>query len=303
MIEDERRKRHDILASELESIIRGGPEGPRPLQIASVKPIPKSRDDLPLLHLSHPETTFDDLVLRSSLREALRDLTREFRQGASLHAHGLQPRRSLLFVGPPGCGKTRTAEAIAHDLGLPLVQVNLASVVSSFLGETSRNLQAIFAFCEAGSWVVLFDEFDSLTKERADSGEHGELKRVVTAFLQLMDRFTGDSVLVAASNHPALLDSAVWRRFDEVLRFDMPTPTEIEQLLSLRLRSVRKDLAIPELAQQLSGRSHADVERICLDALRHALVVAHSAVDDSDIAYAIERATERAEAIDAAQAK
>jgi SpoVK/Ycf46/Vps4 family AAA+-type ATPase len=298
IIADERRKRHDLLADELEGILRAeSDEGVRPLQIASVKPLPKSRDDLPLLQLSRPSTTFGDIVLREDLSSPIRDITQEFRLGASLKANGLKPRDKLLFVGPPGCGKTRTAEAVAHELGIPMVRINLASVVSSFLGETSRNLQAIFNFCQVGSWVVFFDEFDSLTKERADAGEHGELKRVVTAFLQLMDDFSGDSLLVAATNHPRLLDSAVWRRFDEVLRFDMPTGPELERVLDLRLRSMRSDFSRRELARKLRGHAHADAERVCWDAMRRAIVDGRSVVSLSDIRYGLDRLAERERAV------
>ncbi|MGH9785078.1 MAG: AAA family ATPase, partial [Terriglobia bacterium] len=96
------------------------------------------------------------------------ELTREFRSSSVLRAHGLRPRYRVLFVGPPGCGKSVTAEALALELGVPLAKVNLPAVVSSFLGETARNIQGIFSFCEQGSWVIFFDEFDALAKERAD---------------------------------------------------------------------------------------------------------------------------------------
>jgi len=278
VIDDERKKNHVILANELERLLSNGAVA-RPLHSGNLRPLPKAREDAPLLRLEEPSRSFQELVLKPETRKNLLQVVSEFRSGSVLHAHAMRPRSHLLFVGPPGCGKSVTAEAIAMELGLPLAKVHLATVVSSYLGETSRNLEAIFRFCEQGSWVLLFDEFDALAKERSDRAEHGELKRVVTAFLQLLDGFHGPSMVIATTNHPALLDEAVWRRFDEVVAFPLPTEEEIEKVLEIKLRSVRIRFAKNGVAHRLKGLSHADIEAVCHDALRQAILDGRNTVE------------------------
>lgn len=297
IVEDERKKKHSLLADELEQLLSGEARGNRPLQVASLKPLPKGRDDSPLLNLDEPSRTFEDLVLPPTTQSDLHRITREFRQASTLRAHGLRPRNRLLFVGPPGTGKTATAEAMAAELGLPVARVYLASVVSSYLGETSKNIEAIFAFCMQGSWVLLFDELDALAKERADRSEHGELKRVVTSFLQLLDDFSGNSLVIAATNHPALLDEAVWRRFDEVLVFGTPSEEAIVALLELKLRTHRVNAPLGEFAKRVKGMSGAEIEAICYDALRDIVMEGRAEVTLDDLAGAATRLEERRNAI------
>jgi SpoVK/Ycf46/Vps4 family AAA+-type ATPase len=183
-----------------------------------------------------------------------------------------------------------------------MVRVQVATVVSSYLGETARNLASIFEYCDKGSWVVLFDEFDALAKERGDAAEHGELKRVVTAFLQLLDHFSGNSLLLAATNHPALLDDAVWRRFDEVVDFRAPTQSEIAELIGLKLRATRHRLKRRDLAREMRNFSHAEVELVCFDALRRSVLQDHGVVETADFEQAIRRMEERRKAIRSSRA-
>lgn len=284
VILEERRKRHDILADELERLLASRGEGrSRPLNISTLKPLPETRDELPLLELVSPRTTFADLVLAEETVTLVENIVDEFQQREVLAAHSLRPRSKLLFLGPPGCGKTQTAYAIAARLGLPLAKVQLSSVVSSFLGETSRHLQQILSFCEQGRWVLLFDEIDTLAKERSDRSEHGELRRVVATFLQLIDDYQGEALLIATTNHPAMLDEAVWRRFDEVVSFDIPSERDIAELLRVKLRSLRTEFPIDEVAQQLVGCSHAEVELVCQDAARRVVLDGRITVERDDI--------------------
>ena len=155
-----------------------------------------------------------------------------------------------MFCGPSGCGKTLTAEVIAGELGRPLTIVRTDSVVSSFLGETAANLRRVFDFVSASPLVALFDEFDALGKEREDASEHGELRLVVNAVLQMLDAYDGRSLVIAATNHEQLLDSAIWRRFEEVLFLKPPTPAQLLRLLTIKLRGVRYDLDINDLAHR-----------------------------------------------------
>ncbi|MHB1956694.1 MAG: AAA family ATPase, partial [Sulfobacillus sp.] len=187
-----------------------------------------------------------------------------------LSSYGLRPLNRLLFCGPPGCGKTLTAEVIALELSLELVIVRFDAVVSSFLGETAANLRKVFDFLSEGHFVALFDEFDAIGKERDDAAEHGELKRVVNSVLQMMDSYRGNSLFIAATNHERMLDRAVWRRFDEVLMFEKPTFEQIRALFLIKLRGVRHDLPLEDrvFVNEFTGFTHADIERIVIRSIK-----------------------------------
>ena len=195
----------------------------------------------------------------------------------------------LLFHGPPGCGKTSAAEALATEIGLPLVVVRIDAVVSSYLGETASNLHRIFDFVSEGSWVLLFDEFDALGKARDDPSEHGEVKRVITAFLQMLDAFRGPSLLIAATNHDHLLDPALWRRFDDVMEFPRATVHQSRHLLRRGLRGAKNQkLDIDGSASRLKGRPHAAVEKAAWDAIRFAVLADRDVVEQRDLDRAID---------------
>lgn len=303
VIEEERRKHHELLATELEGIMaaRSNPQ-PERLKVASLRPLPKGRNDAELVELVNPRRTLEEQTLRPDVRARLDEILIEHQKASTLRAHGLAPARALLFVGPPGTGKTTSAEAVAAELGVPLARVIIPTVVSSLLGETSRNLAAIFEACRSEPWVVLFDEFDALGKERADATEHGELKRVVTTFLQLLDVYAGPAVVIAATNHPAMLDEAVWRRFDEVLGFRLPTQKEIERQVRRQFRRVRLDAGPHAVAQMLKGASQADVEMVCRTAMKRAVLRDAASVTVADIQASIGRLEERRAIIRRSQA-
>lgn len=239
-----------------------------------LRALPQDRAVSELIVTREPRIGFDDLLLPEETRRLFGEVHLELRREDFLVHHGVAPRRSFLFVGPPGTGKSATAEAVADELGRPLAIVNLSTVVSSLLGDTARNLAAIFAAAARDSWVVLFDEFDAIGKERAEGSDHGELRRVVTAFLQQLDEFVGPSVLIAATNHPALLDLAAWRRFDEVVAFATPHVHEIRALLRLKLRAISRErgLNIEEVAGACRGLTQADVSTVVTDAYRRHLL-------------------------------
>ena len=218
---------------------------------------------------------FEDLLLPKETRRLFAEVHLELRREDFLVHHGVAPRRTFLFVGPPGTGKSATAEAVADELGRPLATINLSTVVSSLLGDTARNLAAIFSAAERNAYVILFDEFDAIGKERSEGSDHGELRRVVTAFLQQLDAFVGPSILIAASNHPSLLDLAAWRRFDEVVAFESPSVHEIRSLLRLKLRSVKREkgMSVDQIAGACVGLTQADVSSVVTDAYRHHLLM------------------------------
>ena len=272
VIAEERQKQHNLLANDLEAILYGhvrAPSSPALRRLAETVPEDRERG-IPLLALREPVRGLDDVVLSPRNRSMVEGILREHNREEVLKAHGLRPSDRVLLCGPPGCGKTLTAEAIASDLGRPLAVVRTDSVVSSFLGETAANLRKVFDFAAASPMVVLFDEFDAVGKERDDASEHGELRRVVNAVLQMLDSYDGRSLIAAATNHEGMLDSAVWRRFEEVLFLKPPTAAELRRLLAVKLRGVRREFEIGEVVDRgwFKGAAHADVERIVRRAVK-----------------------------------
>ncbi|WP_405021481.1 ATP-binding protein [Kitasatospora sp. NBC_00070] len=247
-----------------------------------MKPLPTSDDDVPLVSLSQSRTSWEDLVFSSETQRVLVDLVAENLNADLLASHGLQPRRRLLLAGPSGTGKTRAAEAIAHGLGVPIVKVRLASLVSSYLGQTAKHIQRILDFAAQGSWVLSFDEIDIVASER-ESADHGEMRRVVAVLLQELEEYQGSNIIVATTNHAAMLDSAVWRRFDEIAVFKNPNQSQIEALLSIKLRRMQVKINRTNVARSLSGMSHAQIEMVCQDAMRKVVLEGRTFVATDDI--------------------
>lgn len=293
IIEDARRRRHGLLADELEAILSEPVRTRRPTQLATLRPLPTGRDDTPLLDIRQPHVSLHDVVLSPATADVVLALVEEQRMSAALHAHGLEPRRSILFAGPSGTGKSATAEAIAGELGWPLARVQLATVVSSYLGETAKNLEQIFTFSQNGPFVVLFDEFDMLARDRGEHADHGELKRVVGALLQLIESTSTDSLIIATSNHADLLDTALWRRFHEVVGFTLPSIGERAAVLDLRLRAVAHNIDVGAIAHDLDGYTHAELESVVLDSIRLMVKQLDRVVTSEHIAYGVHRMEER----------
>jgi SpoVK/Ycf46/Vps4 family AAA+-type ATPase len=271
LIKEERAKQHHLLANDLERILYGRNQALSGQTRVIVDRVPEDRErGMRLLEVREPVRTLEDLILSDENSSLLEEILQEHHRVEVLRSYGLYPADRLLFCGPPGCGKTLTAEVTAGELGLPLALVRTDSVVSSYLGETAANLRKVFDFISSLPMVVLFDEFDALGKERADSAEHGELKRVVNAFLQMMDAYEGKSLLIAATNHEGILDSAVWRRFDEVLVFEPPNLEQLRRLLAVKLRGIRREFETDDtkILSLFKGMSHADVERVLRRAIK-----------------------------------
>ena len=265
VIAEERQKQHHLLAKDLEEILYGhsnGPSSPALRNLAATIPEDRERG-IGLLVVREPAKGLGDVVLSQENLSVVKEILREHNRAEVLRAHGLRPSDRVLFCGPPGCGKTLTAEVIANELGRPLAIVRADSVVSSFLGETGANLRKVFDFVSACPMVALFDEFDALGKEREDASEHGELRRVVNAVLQMLDFYQGRSLVIAATNHEGMLDTAIWRRFEEVLFLEPPTVTQLRRLLNIKLRGVRREFSIDDVTGRgwFKGATHADVER------------------------------------------
>jgi len=270
IIAEEQKKNHILLADQLQKIISNGVSNNIVEPRFDLSTLPKDRERQALLvEIRKAERYFPDIILMKENQKIVEEVIVEFRRWEILRSHGVYPRTRLLFCGPPGCGKTLLGEVIAAELGLPILYTRFDAIVSSYLGETSANLRKVFDYAARGTWVVFFDEFDAIGKSRDDLSEHGELKRVINSFLQLLDGFRGESLIIAATNHEHLLDVALWRRFDEILRLDRPSIHDIPLLLTKKLGGIPHPKIKPDkIAPRLEGLSHAEIERICYDAIR-----------------------------------
>jgi SpoVK/Ycf46/Vps4 family AAA+-type ATPase len=300
IIEEERNKNHLLLARDLEKLLQNGngyikPLAANPTPWHQFPEPPKDKDTgLALLDVKQFDLTWDRIVLSEKIFDILQEIVLENRKQDILAAYNLKPKNKLLFCGPPGCGKTQTAKILSSALGLPLVYVNLTAVFSSYLGQTATNLQKIFTYIEKGEWLVLFDEFDAIARDRDNLNEHGEVKRLVNSLLQLIDNATNQSIFVAATNHEKLLDSAVWRRFDEVIFFDNPTVEQRTALLSRYLSAIRYTaINLSTFADRLENATGADIERICSDAIKAVVLRGERTVTADDLEVAIGRFLER----------
>ena len=292
IISEEEAKRHTVLARELRSLLAANSALGVNESISMPEP-PVDRDSaLPLARVELADRMLDDLILQPAVEDALRQLITEVRHWTDLDAAGIPRRNRLLLSGPPGCGKTSAVSALAHELGRPLVTARVEGLMSSYLGETSTNLSNLFDFAATGSYVLFLDEFDSLGKMRDDPTDHGELRRVVNAVLQQIDRYTGPSLIVAATNHSQVLDSALWRRFDSVVELGLPTPAESAAIVCRALPSKAFALAEKYLGE-LDGLPHAAAEYFAYSVRRRSLLAGAKAIRDSDIRAALRETTTR----------
>jgi SpoVK/Ycf46/Vps4 family AAA+-type ATPase len=271
-----KRYRPDLpdMADSLAALLREAPTRGSPLRRHSEVPLPVDSDSrLHLLRVENHIKLDHEIVLAPAAEANLRQVVIERSQPDALIKAGLHPTRTILFTGPPGVGKTMAARWIARELNRPLLTLDLAAVMSSFLGRTGSNLRHVLDYAKSIDCVLLLDEFDALAKRRDDRGEVGELKRLVTVLLQEVDDWPASGLLVAATNHAELLDPAVWRRFEMVIEFALPQPAQTERLVMTLLKPhfAEADRWAKILAMGLKGRSHNDIERELTSARRSAV--------------------------------
>ena len=193
---------------------------------------PRDKDSLlELFEIIESDITLNEVVLPVSQRTILDQIIEEQKNADKLIKHNMAPVNRLLLCGPPGTGKTMTAKALGHELGLPIAYVRLDGLVSSYLGQTSTNLRKVFDSVKNQRVILFLDEFDAIAKKRDDSNELGELKRVVTTLLQNFDNMPGNVFLIAATNHEHLLDPAIWRRFNVTITLDLPNLQQRKDML------------------------------------------------------------------------
>lgn len=295
IILEEEKKNNRVLARALRNSLdrtAGYPNEPsagsaRPRSLTPFKAfaLPDVASDL--VEFVEPIKTKHDIVLLPGVVRVFAGLINEFRRSDDIRRHGLPVRSKILFCGPPGCGKTLCAEVFAGELGLPLFVVKLDKVISSYLGETASNLRKLFEFAQKTPCVLFLDEFDALARSRDDSSEHNELRRVVNSLLMIIDRMQIKGFMVAATNLDGSLDPAIWRRFDEVVWFDRPDHRTAARFLHMKFRNVAIDFDPMAHADRVKGYSYAEIERVCVQAIKTALIEKRKTVREQDFLVAL----------------
>lgn len=271
IIAEERIKKHTILANELEKELQNHSSMPpnKPLYI----PPNGNSSNFSIENFIQqitPVRNISDLVLSQTTYKFISDFVQEHHRGEVLRSYNLEPRNKILLVGAPGNGKTSLAEAIANSLYLPFYTIRYDGIIGSFLGETANRLRKLIEYIKTQNCVLFFDEFDSIGKERGDIHETGEIKRVVSSLLMQLDSLPSYVIVIAATNHPELLDKAVWRRFQIRVELTNPGPSMIVEWLN-KFEN-KSGLTLPtsktSLAKQLSGMNFSEIEEFGLNVQR-----------------------------------
>jgi SpoVK/Ycf46/Vps4 family AAA+-type ATPase len=230
------------------------------------------------------------MVLSDDLRAAISDVISQYRQRDRLRHHGLSPKRRLLLVGPPGCGKTMTASVLAGECALPLMFVQLHTLITKFMGETAAKLHLVFDAMNATRGVYLFDEFDAIGSTRGAKNDVGEIRRILNSFLQFLELDNSDSIIVAATNLAGLLDEALYRRFDDVIHYSLPDARIARALIENRLARFnlsKVDWRVP--LKEAGGLSHAEVTRACDEAAKASVLADTTEISTTVLRDALRR--------------
>jgi SpoVK/Ycf46/Vps4 family AAA+-type ATPase len=287
------RSGHGKFAHELRALIDQVKARAKPLE--SVRgpravPLAQPRGELAgLLAVGYPKTRLGEMALTEALRTRLDRVVVEQRPRERIREHGFSPMRKLLLVGPPGTGKTMTAAALAGELGLPLFSIQLDGLITKYMGETAAKLRLVFDAIQSTRGVYLFDEFDALGGERGAKNDVGEIRRVLNSFLQFLEQDESDSLVLGATNHVGLLDRALFRRFDAVLEYALPTPDVAARVMRARLGLLDTSAVDWERAAVAAvGLSHAEIAMACEQAAKNAILDHSTAVRDGDLTLALQ---------------
>lgn len=262
------------LAQELRDIVDKIKRREAAGKIGGAVPIARPTGELAgLLTVTYPKTRLSEMVLDDESRKPLDRVIKEYRQQEKLRSHGLSNRRKLLLIGPPGCGKTMTASALAGELKLPLFSVQLHGLITKYMGETAAKLHMVFDAMVQTKGVYFFDEFDAIGTDRGSKNDVGEIRRVLNSFLQFLEQDDSDSLILAATNYVAMLDDALFRRFDNVIRYAKPVDSQIDELVRNRLQLFLPNrLGWKTIRQAAQGLSHAEIARACNDAAKDCIL-------------------------------
>jgi SpoVK/Ycf46/Vps4 family AAA+-type ATPase len=285
----EARSGHGKLAEEIRALIDKAKARVR-LPSRGAIPLARPRGEAAeLLTVSYPNIRIKDMVLAPATKKKLERVIREHRSIQVIRARGLSPRRKLLLSGKPGTGKTMTASALAGELGLPLFVVRLDGLITKFMGETAAKLRLVFETLSQTRGVYLFDEFDSIGSARGLGNDVGEIRRVVNSFLQMVEQDNSDSLVIAATNHATILDQALFRRFDDMVIYQMPDKAHIITALKAKLGNFRTQKVLwAKVAGMANGLSYADITRSCEEAIKDALIHERTYVTHGELIHAIQ---------------
>ena len=277
---------HSNLATDLKKLIDKGRS----------KDVPKLRfinNDLQGLVLEvKPKEKFSDLIVPVDLHDRIKRVLREYKQKDKLKRHGLENRRKILLAGPPGTGKTLTASVISSELHLPHYVILMDKMVTKFMGETSAKLRQIFEIIAERRGVYLFDEFDAIGGERGKENDVGEMRRVLNSFLQFIEKDESESVIVAATNNHNLLDQALFRRFDDILHYKLPSKEEALKLIETRLGVFRGRFNLDSILPKIQNLSHAEISKACLDSIKETILSDKTKVDKKLLMRMLEERTQ-----------
>lgn len=256
---------HTLVASEIKNIIDKAKE-------TKVKTKAFAPDMRELILENVPALNLADIIVSEDIKSKIKRIISEFVQRDKLHKHDLENRRKILLSGPPGTGKTLTASIIANELNLPLYTILMDKMVTKYMGETSAKLRQVFDLIEQKQGIYLFDEFDAIGGERSRDNDVGEMRRVLNSFLQFIERDNSDSLIIAITNNKQLLDQALFRRFDDVILYHLPSINEKRDLLKNRLAQFSKIINIDDLLPNINGLSHAEISLACIDAIKETVL-------------------------------
>lgn len=278
------RQGHNRLAEDLKQTIDASRRKP---VVREVTPIARPRGELAdLVTASFPEVGLRELIGPDTLLDQIRQVLSEQRQRRRLIERGFTPVHRLLLEGPPGTGKTMTASVLAHELSLPLLTVRLESLLSKFLGETAGKLRVVFDAVAQQRAVYLFDEFDALGGDRAGN-DVGEARRILNSFLVFLEQASAESIVIAATNHRAILDHALFRRFDMVITYGLPSSAEAARVMKARLGPLARQVRWRDIEEEATGLSHADLVKASEAAAKQALMRGDERVSAEDVVAAL----------------
>jgi len=286
------RNGHTKFAQELRDLVdqarvraKTAPRGQQTRPVPMVQP----RGELVgLLTAAYPKTRLAEMALDDAVRSRIDRVLLEQHQRDRIQEHGFAPLRRLLLIGPPGTGKTMTAAVLAGELGLPLFTIQLDGLITKYLGETAAKLRLIFDAIQQTRAIYLFDEFDALGGERTIKNEVGEIRRVLNSFLQFLELDESDSIIVAATNHPKLLDRALFRRFDAVVEYVLPAGEIAERVMRARIALLdTSQVDWSKVLGATEGLSHADLARACEHAAKKAILAHRTRVETTELVEAL----------------
>jgi SpoVK/Ycf46/Vps4 family AAA+-type ATPase len=295
VVESERKSGHMRLADQLETILRQPRRKRSPTRLTtdsdrSLKELPISRRHGELLATVIPRDALEHhMILPPAVEERFARIEREYAARERLGAYGLRNRKTVLLYGPPGCGKSLGAKRLAWNTGLPLLKVRFDALISSYFGESAANLRSVFEAAGERPCVLLLDECDFIARSRINSKDIGEASRIVNSLLQLMEEYDAPGLLVATTNVESSLDTALFRRFDDVFQVPLPGAEEIEKLLRMTLSSVKVAERInwTNVVEQLSGASAATTVKAAQDAAKAAVLCGEKIVTESLLLKAV----------------